>query len=322
MNARAGVNGVRLGVIGVGGIGRHHARVCASLPEARLLGVFDVDLARAREVAAKHGTQAFAHLRDLLPEVDAVCIAVPTVDHLRVARAALEAGKDVLVEKPIAHSLAEADEMIALAESLGRVLQVGHVERFNPAVDVLLGIEGVRFIEVHRLGSFSPRSLDIDVVLDLMVHDLDIVARLDGTEAVQVDAVGVPVLTPRVDIANARLRFASGLIANLTASRVSTDRVRKFRLFAPRTYVSADLATRTVHVHRLGEPGPDEWPAIHIEKTEGGDSPEAEPLRRQVQAFVRAVRERSRPVVGGQDGRRVLALAGEILARIHEKSQA
>ena len=129
-------------------------------------------------------------------------------------------------------------------------------------------------------------------------------------------------LTPRVDIANARLRFASGLIANLTASRVSTDRVRKFRLFAPRTYVSADLAARTVHVHRLGEAGPDGWPAIHIEKTEGGDGPEAEPLRRQVQAFVRAVRERSRPLVGGEDGRRVLALAGEILARIHEKSQA
>lgn len=316
------MSGVRLGVIGVGGIGRHHARVCASLSDARLIGVFDVDQARAGEAAARHGARAFAHLRELLPEVDAVCVAVPTVDHLRVARAALEAGKDVLVEKPIAHTLAEADELIALAEAQGRILQVGHVERFNPAVDVLVGIPGVRFVEVHRLGSFSPRSLDIDVVLDLMVHDLDIVCRLDGTEVVQVDAVGVPVLTPRVDIANARLRFASGLIANLTASRVSTDRTRKFRLFAPRTYVSADLAARSVHVHRLGEPGPDGWPAIHIEKTEGGDGPEAEPLRRQVEAFVRSVRERSRPLVGGEDGRRVLALAGEILARIHEKSQA
>jgi predicted dehydrogenase len=294
--------------------------VAASLTTARLVGVVDRDGARARAVAEDHATRAFPSVEALLPEVDAVCVAVPTVDHFDVARAALEAGRDVLVEKPIAQSLGEADAMIALAAARGRVLQVGHVERFNPAVDVLLGISGVRFAEVHRLGSFSPRSLDIDVVLDLMVHDLDIVCRLDGTEPVQVDAVGVPVLTPRVDIANARLRFASGLIANLTASRVSTDRVRKFRLFAPRTYVSADLAARAVHVHRLGEPGPTGWPEIRIEKTEAGPGPENEPLRRQAEAFVRAVQERSRPIVAGEEGRRVLALAGRILAGIDEKS--
>jgi predicted dehydrogenase len=310
---------VRLGVIGVGALGQHHARVAADLPGARLTGVFDIDAARAREVADRYGTRAFAHLRELLPEVDAALVAVPTVDHLRVARAVLEAGRDVLVEKPMATSLAEADEMVALAEARNAILQVGHVERFNPAVEVLCGIPGARFVEVHRLGSFSPRSLDIDVVLDLMIHDLDIVLSLDGTEAVQVDAVGVPVLTPRVDIANARLRFASGLIANLTASRVSTDRVRKFRIFAPRTYVSADLHAREVHVHRLGDPGPDGWPAIHIDKTAAPDSPESEPLRRQVQAFAQAVRARSRPLVGGSDGRRALALAGEILAKIGEK---
>jgi predicted dehydrogenase len=310
---------VRLGVIGVGGMGQHHARVGANVPGARLAGLYDVDPERAREVATRHGTRAFARLRDLLPEVDAVCVAVPTVDHLRVVRAVLEAGKDVLVEKPMAASLGEADEMIALAEAKGALLQVGHVERFNPAVDVLRTVSGARFIEVHRLGSFSPRSLDIDVVLDLMIHDLDIVLSLDGTEAVQVDAVGVPVLTPRVDIANARLRFASGLIANLTASRVSTDRVRKFRIFAPRTYVSADLAAREVRVHRLGGVGSDGWPAIRIERTEAPPVPQSEPLWRQVQAFVQAIRGRTRPVVGGADGRRALALAGEILTRIGGK---
>jgi predicted dehydrogenase len=314
-----GSDEVRLGVIGVGALGQHHARVASGLPGARLVGVFDIDAARANDVAGRHGTRVFAHLRELLPEVNAVVVAVPTVDHLRVARAALEAGKDVLVEKPMATSLAEADELIALAEARKAILQVGHVERFNPAVDVLRTIQGARFVEVHRLGSFSPRSLDIDVVLDLMIHDLDIVLSLDGTEAVQVDAVGVPVLTPRVDIANARLRFASGLIANLTASRVSTDRVRKFRIFAPRTYVSADLAAREVQVHRLGEPVPNGWPAIQIEKTEAPDTRESEPLRRQVLAFVEAVRTRTPPRVGGADGRRALALAGEILAKIGAK---
>jgi predicted dehydrogenase len=283
-----------------------------------LAGVYDVDTARAGEVAARHGSRAYAHLRELLPEVDAVSVAVPTVDHLRVARAALDAGKDVLVEKPMATTLAEADEMIALAEARSAVLQVGHIERFNPAVEVLRRVPKPRFVEVHRLGSFSPRSLDIDVVLDLMIHDLDLVLSLDGTEAVQVDAVGVPVLTSRVDIANARLRFASGLIANLTASRVSQDRVRKFRIFAPRTYVSADLATREAQVYHLGEPREDGRPEIQLEQSQAADVPESEPLRRQLESFVQAVRQRTAPVVSGRDGRRALALALEILARIYE----
>lgn len=309
---------IRVGVIGVGALGQHHARVYAALGDVLLAGVYDVDPARAGEVASRHGSRAFAHLRELLPEVDAVSVAVPTVDHLRVARAALEAGKDVLVEKPMATTLAEADEMIALAEARGAVLQVGHIERFNPAVEVLRRVPEPRFVEVHRLGSFSPRSLDIDVVLDLMIHDLDLVLSLDGTEAVQVDAVGVPVLTPRVDIANARLRFASGLIANLTASRVSQDRVRKFRIFAPRTYVSADLASREAQVYRLGEPRPDGRPEIQLEQSQAADVPESEPLRRQLESFIAAVRSRTRPLVGGEEGRRALALAFEILARIHD----
>lgn len=301
---------VKVGVVGVGALGQHHARVYASLPSARLAGVHDLDDGRAAEVGKRHGCPAFADLERLLAEVDAVSVAVPTVDHHRTARLALEAGRDVLVEKPISVTLEEADDLIRLAEERRAVLQVGHVERFNPATEVLQAtVTRPRFIEVHRLGSFSPRSLDIDVVLDLMVHDLDIVLALDGSEAVQVDAVGVPVLTDKVDIANARLRFASGLIANLTASRVSAERVRKFRVFSPRQYISADFTAREAQVYRLRE-GPEGRPEIAVEKA---GAPNEEPLQRQLQAFVTAVRDRRRPEVTGEDGRRALALAHRIL---------
>ena len=192
---------------------------------------------------------------------------------------------------------------------------MGHVERFNPALDILRSsVAHPRFVEAHRLGAFSPRSLDVDVVLDLMIHDLDIVLWLDGSDPVQVDAVGVPVLTPRVDIANARLRFASGLIANLTASRVSADRVRKFRVFAPRTYVSVDLAAREARVYKLTEGvGEDGRPEIDVQQTA---STQEEPLRRQLAAFIRCVSDGSRPIVAGEDGRRALALARTVLERM------
>ncbi len=307
---------IRLGIIGVGALGQHHARVYASLPSARLAGVYDVDPARAAEIAGRHGGRAFAHLRDMIAEVDAVSVAVPTVDHHRVARAFLEAGKDVLVEKPITTTLDEADDLIRLAAARGALLQVGHIERFNPAVEALRAhSHQPRFIEVHRLGSFSPRSLDIDVVLDLMIHDLDIVLSLDGSEPVQVDAVGVPVLTAKVDIANARLRFASGLIANLTASRVSAEKIRKFRVFFPRTYISVDFAARETQVYRL-EDGIAGQPEIAIERT---SSPEEEPLKRQLDSFLQAVRDRTRPAVPGEDGRRALALAQTIVGRMREQ---
>jgi len=211
---------------------------------------------------------------------------------------------------------AEAEDLIRRAAARGAVLQVGHIERFNPAVDVLRAtVSRPRFIEVHRLGSFSPRSLDIDVVLDLMIHDLDIVLTLDGSEPVQVDAVGVPVLTPRVDIANVRLRFASGLIANLTASRVSAEKVRKFRVFSPRTYISVDFARREAQVHRLaaGEAGP----RIEVERTA---APEEEPLRRQLAAFVECAASRSSPIVSGADGLRALRLAYLILERMAQQA--
>jgi predicted dehydrogenase len=305
----------RVGVIGVGALGRHHARVWAGLRDARLVGVHDKDAARASEVAAAHGCRAYPDPESLLAEVDAVSIAVPTAAHHMLSRRSLEAGRHVLVEKPITASLDEADDLVGLAGSRGLVLQVGHIERFNPATEVLLTAgRGARFVEVHRLGSFSARSLDIDVVLDLMIHDLDIVLALDGSAPVQIEAVGVPVLTPRVDIANARLRFASGLIANLTASRVSVEKVRKFRVFAPSTYVSADFTAREAQVYRLE---PDESGRPRIVSQRGGARDE-EPLQRQAAAFLVSVREGKPPTVGGGDGRRALALAHAVLARMAE----
>ncbi|HET7290872.1 MAG TPA: Gfo/Idh/MocA family oxidoreductase [Vicinamibacteria bacterium] len=305
---------VRTAVVGVGALGQHHARVFASLPGCRLGGVYDVDPRRAKEVADRHGAPVLERLRDVIGAADAVSVAVPTVDHHRVARALLEAGKDVLVEKPIATTLEEADDLIRVAGGRRAVLQIGHIERFNPATDVLrAATRDPRFIEVHRLGSFSARSLDIDVVLDLMIHDLDIVLALDGSEPLQVDAVGVPVLTPRVDIANVRLRFRSGLIANLTASRVSAEKVRKFRVFFPRTYISVDFAAQETQVYRLVA-GPGGAPDIAVERTA---APGEEPLKRQLAAFLDAVRTRGAPVVSGLDGRRALALAQTILVRMN-----
>jgi predicted dehydrogenase len=307
------VSALRVGVAGVGSLGQHHARVYAALPGVELAGVYDRDPSRAAEIAGRHDAPARGSFEELLATVDALSIAAPTVEHHALARRALLAGKDVLVEKPMTATLAEADDLIALAAAGGRVLQVGHIERFNPAADVLRAhVRRPRFIEVHRLSGFPARSLDVDVVLDVMIHDLDIVLALDGSEPVQVEAVGVPVLTPKVDIANARLRFGSGLIANLTASRVSAEKVRKFRVFAPRTYISVDFAAREAQVYRLRETEGGR-PDISVERTAG---PEEEPLQRQLAAFVAAVRERTPPLVSGVDGRRALALALAILERI------
>jgi predicted dehydrogenase len=306
---------IRVGVVGVGALGQHHARIYAALGGATLVGVHDADPGRAAEVAGRYGTTAFSDIRALVDATDALSVAVPTVDHHRIGRLALDAGRDVLLEKPMTVTLEEAADLIEVAGERRAVLQVGHVERFNPATDVLRAhARHPRFVEVHRLASFSPRSLDIDVVLDLMIHDLDIVLSLDGSAALQVDAVGVPVLTDKVDIANARLRFASGLIANLTASRVSVDKVRKFRVFSPRTYISADFAAREAEVHRLVE-RPGERPEI---AKEGAAAPDVEPLARQLESFVAAVRNRAEPVVSGADGRKALALAHEILARMRD----
>ncbi len=304
---------LRVAVVGVGHLGRHHARVLASLPEVRLVGVVDTNTSRAAEVAQANGTAVIASVRDLPGAVDAVSVAVPTETHAAVAIPLLEAGIDVLVEKPMTRSLNEADALIAAAANSGRVLGVGHIEHFNPAVEAARPhIHDPRFIEVHRLGTFPERSLDIDVVFDLMIHDIGLVLELVGSEVVGIEAVGVPVLTPRVDIANARLKFANGCIANLTASRISRDQVRKIRFFQKNTYLSIDYKAQEVEAWRL-VPQESGMPRI-----DGGklDVVRDEPLKRELADFVAAVRERRNPAVTGTHARAALVLANEIMTRM------
>jgi predicted dehydrogenase len=304
---------LRVGVVGVGHLGKHHARILSTLHGVDLVAVVDKNPARAAEIAAASGTTALTDARQLDGRVDAVTLAVPTELHHEISLPFLRAGIPVLVEKPIARTLGEADAMVDAAAQAGVVLAVGHTERFNPAVDVARGIlVDPRFIEVHRLGTFPERSLDIDVVFDLMIHDLDVVLSLVPADVESIEAVGVPVLTGRVDIANARVRFANGCIANLTASRISRDRVRKIRFFQPAAYLSIDYAAQKVEMWRLTQ-GNGGVPAI-----EGGDLPvqEEEPLKRELQDFVDAVVSRRTPRVAGQQGRRALALAQQITDRI------
>ncbi|HEY6212328.1 MAG TPA: Gfo/Idh/MocA family oxidoreductase [Vicinamibacterales bacterium] len=299
---------LRVAVIGVGHLGRHHARILAALPQVELVAVVDTNRTRAEEVASANRTRALFDARDL-QGVDAVTVAVPTERHRDVAMPFLEARIATLVEKPLARTLDEADAMIAAASRGAVALAVGHTERFNPAVDAARGLlTDPRFVEVHRLGTFPERSLDIDVVFDLMIHDLDVVLSIVNAEVDAIEAVGVPVLTGRVDIANARLRFANGCIANLTASRISRDRVRKIRFFQPQAYLSIDYATQKLDVWRLVK---NDGAAPSIQ---GGDVAVAneEPLKRELEDFVDAVTKNRTPRVDGAQGRRALALAQQI----------
>lgn len=302
---------MRVAVIGVGHLGKHHARILGAMPDVELVAVVDTNQARAEEIAAANHTRALMRPGSLLGKVDAVSIAVPTEQHLAVALPFLEAGAGVLVEKPMVRSLDEADTMMAAAAKSGAVLAVGHTERFNPAVEAARPmLRDPRFIEVHRLGTFPERSLDIDVVFDLMIHDLDVVLSLVKSEVESIEAVGVPVLTGRVDIANARLRFANGAIANLTASRISRDRVRKIRFFQPAAYLSIDYAAQKIEMYSLVK-GEGPMPSI-----QGGDVPvqNEEPLKRELADFVDAVRNKRAPMVDGAQGRRALELATRIVA--------
>jgi predicted dehydrogenase len=292
----------------VGHLGQHHARLLSSMPDVRLVGVVDTRPERADEIAGRYGCPAYTTIDEVIGAVDAVSIAVPTSAHLEVAAPFLRRGIAALVEKPIAASMAEADEMLALAARGGALLAAGHTERFNPAVQAALPLVAEpRFIEVHRLGTFPERSLDIDVIFDLMIHDLDLLLAAVRSEVETIEAVGVNVLTPRTDIANARLRFASGCIANVTASRISRDRVRKVRFFQRSSYVSIDYAAQEVEVYRLGSSNG--RPAI-----EGGrlDVAKQEPLLAELSDFIEAVRTRRAAGVTGQQGRDALALATRI----------
>jgi len=310
---------LRVAVVGVGQLGRHHARLLVGLPDVDLVGVFDLNRQRAEEIAATVKTAVLTDLAALPSQVDAVTIAVPTEPHASVALPLLERGIPVLVEKPLARSVEEADQLIAAAARGGATLAVGHTERFNPAVQAARALlHHPRFIEVHRLGTFSERSLDIDVVFDLMIHDLDVVLSVVESDVESIDAVGVPVLTPKTDIANVRLRFRNGCIANLTASRISRDRIRKIRFFQPDSYVSIDYAAQELETWKLVRP-PAGIPSI-----EGGKQQVAtdEPLKLELADFVDAVRHKREPGVTGAQGRRALALAQQITRQMTMAGEA
>jgi len=299
---------VRIGVIGVGYLGQHHARLLASMDGVEVVGICDINRPRADEIGAKFGAPVFADSRELLGRVEAVTVAVPTVAHVHVALPFLQSGVATLIEKPIAPSLADADRLVEAAERGGAMLATGHTERFNPAVAAALPIiSEPRFIEIHRLGTFPERSLDIDVIFDLMIHDLDLLLSVVRSDVAAIEAVGVNVLTPKADIANARLRFASGCIANVTASRISRERVRKARFFQNDSYVSIDYAAQELEVFRLVKNGP--RPIIHGGKVAVANE---EPLRRELADFVEAVRTGRKPEVTGRDGRLALELATRV----------
>ena len=311
---------LRTAVIGTGYLGRFHAQKYAAMPDVELVAVVDLDHDRALEVAREvctisNGTEAITDLNALIGNVDAVSVVVPNTHHYAVARPLLEAGIHVMLEKPLTNTIAEADELIALAAARGVVLQAGHLERFNPAVQFLMDrATAPLFIEAHRLGGFKNRATDVDVVLDLMIHDLDIVLKLVGEPVAEVRAAGYRVLTPNIDIANARLQFAGGCVANLTASRVSLKDMRKIRVFEEGAYLSADCATRD-NVLVACDPDVGFTPTTRPELVNHGAT---DNLNEELLAFVRAVRGQGPVAVTGQEGREALALAIEINQAIVE----
>ena len=311
---------LRTAVIGVGHLGQQHARIHAALAAegvTEFTSVCDIDSERVNRVAHEWRTLPTTDWRTLIGIVDAVSLAVPTESHCEIACGLLEAGIHVLVEKPISRTLEEADRIIAASAGSGAILQVGHAERFNPALIALRPhVRNPVYFEIHRVGQFTARSLDIDVVLDLMIHDLDIVQWLVG-EAVEVTslhAVGIPILTNRVDAANARLEFATGAVANITASRVGTEKIRKMRFFQPRDYIAVDYTTNHASISNLSPPTVSPWPGVNTRILEVED---VEPLRAEIESFLEAAATGSRPLVSGEDGRRALALALRTLEQIH-----
>ncbi|HEY6229944.1 MAG TPA: Gfo/Idh/MocA family oxidoreductase [Pyrinomonadaceae bacterium] len=313
---------LRTAVIGVGHLGRQHARIHSDLAAEGLTQcvlVCDLDEEIARRVSSERNVEWTADWREAIGQVDAVSLAVPTETHCEIAVELLKAGIHVLVEKPIARTLAEADQMIAAATQSGALLQVGHLERFNPALVALRPhVRNPVYFEIHRVGEFTARSLDIDVVLDLMIHDLDIVQWLVGedVEVTELHAVGIPILTNKVDAANARLEFSTGAVANITASRVGTEKIRKMRFFQPHDYIAVDYATRHASISSLEPPSATgAWPGVHTRNLEIVD---VEPLRAEIVAFVKAARDGEPAAVSGRDGRNALALALRALERIQE----
>jgi predicted dehydrogenase len=304
---------LRIGVVGTGAMGGHHVRLLSELPEAELVGVYDLDPEIGAAVAGRYGCRRYDSADHLASEIDAAVVAVPTAVHAEIGGAFLEAGVHVLLEKPIASDLKEADALLSAAGD--RVLAVGHVEFYNPAVQGLLALNPpAGFVEVHRMGVFSPRSLDIDVVLDLMIHDLQILHSLDPSPIVKLDAVGVNALTDRVDIANVRMELASGCVANLTASRISAEKIRKLRIFARHAYYSLDYQEQEIRSYRLRVTG-DQREIVRADL----EVKRMEPLARELVSFIAACRGEGVPLVSGEEGRRALGtalrVAGCIAAR-------
>src|SRR5438874_8831175 len=297
---------MRVGIVGTGSLGRVHARILTEMPEASVAGFVDPRDDAASEVTSTLNLKRFASVSELAREIDACVVATPTSSHLAVASELLESGVDVLVEKPIAATVEDAQTLIDIAKKKSRILQVGHVERYNPAITAVADHLGpVRYFEAERLGVFVTRSLDVDVLLDLMIHDINLVLSLLRQEVVDIRAVGVPVLTDKVDITNVRLELANGGVANLTASRVSQDRVRKVRFFGSDSYISVDTKEQEVKGYKLVERSIRPLEII-VEKKE--------PLRAELESFIECVRERKRPIVSGEDGRDAVALATRIAA--------
>jgi len=304
---------IRAGVIGVGQLGQHHARVFSELRSTvEFVGVADIDAARASEIAKRVGTEAFPDFHPLLERVDAVSIAVPTRYHHFVCRACIQRGIHVLVEKPMAASLAQADDLLELAARHKVIIQVGHIERFNTAIRALMNMKvDPLFMEVHRLGPFSPRTADVSVVFDLMIHDLDIVLELKGRAPVRVEAVGTPVLSENIDIATARLEFDDGSLANLTASRVTREKMRKIRVFGRDSYVTVDCIKQDIAVLRLkpGAAGGEWTDRLAVERPELA---RGEPLKLEIESFIRCVAEGGEPDISGVKGREAMAVAARI----------
>ena len=301
---------VAVGVVGTGYLGRLHARVLTEMPEAKMVGFVEPNDSVAAEVQSSLGLRRFSSVAELAGEVQCAVVATPTVTHFEIASELLSAGCDVMVEKPVTAEVHHGRQLIELAARSGRIIQVGHVERYNPAICAVADlVRKTRYFESERLGVFVGRSLDIDVLLDLMIHDLNLVLSLMGEEVVDIRAVGVPVLTDKVDIANVRLELANGAVANLTASRVSQDRVRKQRFFGSDFYYSVDTKEQEVKGYRL-EGGAIAPVGFAVEKKE--------PLRAELESFLQSVRDRARPIVAGEDGIAAVALAVRVAEAIEQ----
>ncbi len=303
---------LKIGVIGVGHLGFHHTRVLSQLDSCELVGIYDIDMERARSVASQWDTKAYSSPEELIKEVDAISCVVPTVNHHDVGKMVLEHGKHLFLEKPMARTIEEAEELIKLAKEKGVKLQIGHIERFNPALLAVKDqIHDPHFIESHRLSQYSARSTDVDVVLDLMIHDIDLTLFFMGKEPVRIDGAGVPILTDTIDVANARLEFDRGEIANLTASRAYIGKKRKIRIFQPDAYISINLVAMDVEIHKKIDSSilpffPD------VNKR-------VEPLRIELESFIDAIRFDRRVEVSGEDGLRALRIAFKVIQDIDRR---